>query len=332
MDKPVKAAFERDLRVIPVEDILPMRQVEDRVLRSVKYRRIARSVAEVGVIEPLVVARPRGQGLWMLLDGHVRLSILKDLGERDIRCLVSDDDEAFTYNRRVNRLATIQEHYMIVRALERGVPAEKLARALDVDVKAIQRKRDMLCGICPEVVDLLKDRSVNTSTFTMLRKMRAVRQIEAAELMISAGNFTGSYARALLVATRQSDLVQSHKPKKIGGMTADQMARMEREMASLTADFKTLEASYGDDVLHLVIASGYLSRLVANPAIEQWLAARHPEILSGFRSIISVASLDAAAADGDDDDAPPTDEGDAADGALWPRPRPEASPSDQIQS
>ena len=94
MDRPVKAAFERDLRVIPIEDILPMRQVEDRVLRSVKYRRIARSVAEVGVIEPLVVARPRGQGSWMLLDGHVRLSILKELGERDIRCLVSDDDEA----------------------------------------------------------------------------------------------------------------------------------------------------------------------------------------------------------------------------------------------
>lgn len=94
-------------------------------------------------------------------------------------------------------------------------------------------------------------------------------------------------------------------------------------MASLTADFKTLEASYGDDVLHLVIASGYLSRLVANPAIEQWLAARHPEILSGFRSIISVASLDVAAADGDDD-AAPTDEDDAPKGGLWPRPRPEA--------
>ena len=76
---------------------------------------------------------------------------------------------------------------------------------------------------------------------------------------------------------------------------------------------------------------GYLSRLVANPAIEQWLAARHPEILSGFRSIISVASLDAAAADGDDDLAP-TDEGDAAKRALWPGPRPEAGPSDQIQS
>lgn len=87
MDKPVKAAFERDLRIIPVEDILPMRQVEDRVLRSVKYRRIARSIAEVGVIEPLVVARPRGQGPWMLLDGHVRLSILKELAA------AADDDD-----------------------------------------------------------------------------------------------------------------------------------------------------------------------------------------------------------------------------------------------
>lgn len=90
----------------------------DQIIRSVKYRRIARSVAEVGVIEPLVVARPKAPGAWMLLDGHVRLEILKDLGETETRCLVADDDEAFTYNRRVNRLATIQEHDMIVRALE----------------------------------------------------------------------------------------------------------------------------------------------------------------------------------------------------------------------
>ncbi|WP_449253210.1 plasmid partitioning protein RepB C-terminal domain-containing protein [Brevundimonas naejangsanensis] len=321
MERRVKAAFEQNLKVLPMDEILPMRRLEDSILRSVKYRRIARSVAEVGVIEPLVVAKPRGQGPWMLLDGHVRLSILKELGERDVRCLISDDDEAFTYNRRVNRLATIQEHYMIVRALERGVPEEKLARALDVDVKAIQRKRDMLCGICPEVVEMLKDRSVNPSTFTMLRKMRAVRQIEAAELMISAGNFTGSYARALLAATRQSDLVRPDKPKKIGGMTPEQMARMEREMASLTADFKALESSYGDDVLHLVIASGYLSRLTANPAVEQWLATRHPEILSGFRSIISVASLDEAVEAEGDEEAMTSDDGLVAGGAsLWAKP------------
>jgi hypothetical protein len=43
---------------------------------------------------------------------------------------------------------------------------------------------------------------------------------------------------------------------------------MEREMGALQQDFKAVEASYGDDVLHLVIASGYLAKLVNNPEID----------------------------------------------------------------
>jgi ParB-like chromosome segregation protein Spo0J len=232
----------------------------------------------------------------MLLDGHVRLAILKDLGQAETRCLVAADDEAFTYNKRVNRLATVQEHFMIVRALERGVSEEKLARALNVDVKSIKRRANLLDGVAPEVVEILKDRAVNPVTFEALRKMKPMRQVEVAELMVSAGNFTSAYAKALLAATRQSDLANASKPKKVAGMTADQMARMEREMESLTKDFKALEASYGDDVLHLVIASGYLSRLVGNPEIERYMRGRHPEILDEFRAIIAAASLDRSVA------------------------------------
>lgn len=294
MTESVRAAFETRLENILLADILPMRRLTEQVIRSVKYRRIARSVAEVGVIEPLVVARPRTPGAWMLLDGHVRLAILKDLGETEARCLIADDDEAFTYNRRVNRLATIQEHYMIVRALERGVSEEKLARALDVDVKAIQRRRSLLEGVAPEVIDLLKTHNVNPVTFDALRKMRPMRQVEVAELMLSANNFTSAYAKALLAATRQTDLMRQDKPKRVGGMTPDQMARMEREMASLTQDFRALEASYGDDVLHLVVASGYLNRLLGNPLIERYLTTRHPELVEELRAIISASSLDDA--------------------------------------
>ena len=32
------------------------------------------------------------------------------MGETEVTCLISTDDEAFTYNKRVNRLAIIQEH------------------------------------------------------------------------------------------------------------------------------------------------------------------------------------------------------------------------------
>jgi len=288
----VKLAFERELITARLDQILPLRQITDHVKKTVKYRQIAQSIAEIGVIEPLAVAKAAdGEGL-MLLDGHIRHAVLVDLGQTETRCLLARDDEAFTYNKRINRLATIQEHYMIVRALERGVSEEKIARALNVDARSIRRRRSLLDGVCPEVVELLKDRSVNPVTFDVLRKMKPVRQIEVAELLLAANNFTSSYAKALLAATRQTDLARPDKPKKVGGMTPEQMARMEREMASLNQDFKALEASYGDDVLHLVIASGYLARLIGNSEIERFLTSRHPEILDEFRSIITAASLD----------------------------------------
>ena len=100
----------------------------------------------------------------------------------------------------------------------------------------------MLVGICPEVVELLKDKSVNSRTFEVLRKMKPMRQIEAAELMSTAGNYTCSYAKALLAATRQADLVKSEEPKQIAGMTPEQMARMEREMEKVQRDLKTVES------------------------------------------------------------------------------------------
>lgn len=293
MANAVKAAFEPDIVVLRVDAILPLRQVTASLRTSTKYRRIATSIGEVGIIEPLVVARPKGEeARYLLLDGHLRLAILAERGEPEVRCLVSSDDEAFTYNKRVNRLATIQEHYMIVRALERGVPEEKLARALDVDVTHIMRRRSLLEGICPAVVELLKDKQVNPTTFEVLRKMKAPRQIEAAELMAMAGNLTSSYAKALLAATRQHDLVHPDRPKNVRGMTSEQISRLEREMETLQRDFRTFESSYGDDVLNLVVATSYLSKLIANPEIEHYLATRYPEFLEEFRVIIAAASLD----------------------------------------
>ena len=50
--------------------------------------------------------------------------------------------------------------------------------------------------------------------------------------------------------------------------------------------------TYGDDVLNLVVASGYVGRLVGNPEIERYLEARHPELLSELRVIVTAVSLD----------------------------------------
>ena len=90
----------------------------------------------------------------------MRIEILKDSGETEVVCLVSTDDEAFTYNKRVSRIAIVQEHKMIVKAIERGVSEQRIAKALDVDVPSLRAKVRLLNGICPEVADMLKDKHI----------------------------------------------------------------------------------------------------------------------------------------------------------------------------
>jgi ParB-like chromosome segregation protein Spo0J len=293
MPQPVKISFRRHVVVLPLSDILPLKRVTASMKHMIKYKRIVASIGEVGIVEPLVLAPRRSDGEpYMLVDGHLRYAALLDLGDTEVPCLIADDDEAFTYNKRVNRLATVQEHYMIVTAIERGVSEERLAKALSVDVKMIKAKRTLLDGICPESTEMLRDKSIDSTVFTSLRKMKPERQIEAVELMSAMNNFTARYAQALLAATRQDDLARPERPKQVRGLTAEQMARMEREMEGLQREFKTVEASYGDSVLNLVVTSGYLAKLVANPRVCRYLERRHPEILTEFKAIVAVASLE----------------------------------------
>ena len=206
-NKTIKLAFENELLRLPLEQICPLYAVRKETKDTVKYRQVVASINEVGLVEPLVVVRDKSDPeKFMLLDGHVRLAILIDLGKTDAPCQVSTDDEAFTYNKRISRLATIQEHKMILKALERGVPEERLARALNLNIKSLQDKKRLLDGICPEAAELLKDKRIALTGFQILKKMKPMRQIEAAELMVAMNKYTVNYARSLLAATPASEL------------------------------------------------------------------------------------------------------------------------------
>ena len=293
LNLPVRIAFEKVSIRLNVSDIRPLRVVSDLVKKSPKYAQIAASVRDVGLVEPPVVARDRGvPGGYLLLDGHLRLEVLRDLGETEVMCIVSTDDEAFTYNKRISRLAIIQEHRMILKAIERGASEERIARALNVDVGNIKRKRRLLDGICPEAAEILKDKHLSVHAFGVLRKMAPLRQIEAAELMVAMNKYATSYARSLLAATPQDQLVEKHKAKVINGLRPEQVAMMERESASLDREFKMAEQSYGTDHLDLVLAKGYLGKILGNARVARYLEQNHLEILGEFRTI---AELDQGA-------------------------------------
>ena len=279
-------AFEGEGLRIEIADVQPLKLVSEAIRKTPKYAQIAASIREVGIIEPPIVARDQSEpGKYLLLDGHLRIDVLKEMGETDVTCLISTDDEAFTYNKRVNRLAMIQEHRMIVKAVERGVPEERIAKALDVDVASIVRKRRLLDGICSEVAEILKDKHIAIHTFTELKKLVPLRQIEAAELMVAMNKYTISYAKSLVAATPQAQLVEADKPKRVSGLSDEQIALMERESVNLEREFKIAEKSYGTDHLDLVLSNGYLGKLLGNARVVRYLAQHHNDILAEFQKL-----------------------------------------------
>ena len=183
----VPLGFELEPIMVSVDNMLLSRKTPVGVVASRKFMQIRSSIEAIGLIEPLSVGpADKKTGQHILLDGHIRLIALRELNYSEVPCLVATDDESYTYNSRINRLSTIQEHYMIRRAIQRGVTPERLAKALSVDITTINRKVTLLEGICPEAAELLKDRQFSADISRVIRKMKPTRQVECIELMVSA--------------------------------------------------------------------------------------------------------------------------------------------------
>lgn len=280
--------------MIPVDSLLPSTKLDARLVASHKYRQIRESILEIGLIEPLSVsAVDRKNGQHLVLDGHLRLHVMKEVGLVEVPCLVATDDESFTYNNRVSRLSTIQEHLMIRRAIDRGISAGKLAKGLCIDVSLLQKKSTLLDGICAEVVEILKDRNFSTELSPVLRRMKPTRQVECAELMVAANSVTASYARALLAATPPEMLVAGKKPLGVAALSQEQLVRMENEMSNVLAQYKVAEQSHGEEMLNLMLARGYIMKLMDNPRVMRYLQGNYAEILEEFSKIIQMTSIDA---------------------------------------
>jgi hypothetical protein len=287
----IAQAFGSDFVVVPIGSILPVKAIEKTAKASHKYRQIAASIREIGLVEPPVVIQDtRDTNSYLLLDGHLRIEVLRDLGQTEVECLLSTDDESFTYNKRISRLSPVQEQRMIAKAIERNVPRDKIARALDINVRSVARKVQLLDGICQEAIGLLKDKICPMAVFDVLRKMSPLRQIEAAELLINANNFSVSYASAILAGTPQAQLATPQTPKRLKGMTAEAIVRMERELSRLQEAVSTIQDSYGQDHLHLTVVKGYLRKLISNDRVARYLEQYQPELLVEFQKIADMTS------------------------------------------
>ena len=286
----VPLGVEENAVCLPLDAIVPLREVPASVRKSAKYAQIAASIAEIGLVEPPVVARDaEDRDRYHLLDGHLRVAILRERQETEVVCLVAIDDEAFTYNKHVSRIATIQEHKMILKALDKGVTEERLARALNVNIASIRTKRKLLAGICPEVAELLRDRHVPINTFTELRSLKPLRQIEVAQATLAMNCFKTSYVRSLVAATPTEQRAEGRR-RRVPSLSETQIKVMQGESENLSRELRQIEQSYSSDHLDLVLAIGYIKRLLGSARVVRYLAQNYAAILAEFQKLSELES------------------------------------------
>lgn len=289
----MRIGFEHQTRRIPIDALIPLKILRPGIKLTAKYKQIASSVAAVGLIEiPVVTTNSKQPGTYFLLDGLLRIEVLKDRGDTDVECLIATDDEAYTYNKEINRLAAVQEHRMIVRAIERGASETQIAEALNMDTSSVRRRSRLLNGICIEAASVLEDKHCPLIVFSLLRKMKPIRQMEAAELMAGQNNFSAGFAHAILAATPDDQRAISRaRPSDVGNISREQIARLERELATTQQRTQCVEETYGIDNLTLTVAKTYLSKLLSRPQIVQWLNIRRPDYLTEFQAIAEMSSI-----------------------------------------
>lgn len=277
--------------LLPIASITPLKEISPSLRNTPKYKQIAASLQHVGLIEPLVVFPVNPSQHW-LLDGTIRFDILKRNGTEAVKCLLATDDEAYTFNKRVNALSPIAEHHMILKAIDNGVSEEAIATALNVVVGEIRKKRSLLDGICPEAVELLKDKRTFPKALSMLKKMKPVRQVEAAELMIASNTYSVRFANALLAVTKPEFLVNPSKAPKSGARALSDSVVIEEESQNLLRDLRAAEQSYGTDILNLSVSCRFVEKLLKNSEIHKYVSKYHSDLLGEMEKLLGEVAAD----------------------------------------
>ncbi|MGJ7610681.1 MULTISPECIES: plasmid partitioning protein RepB C-terminal domain-containing protein [unclassified Variovorax] len=290
-----RTAFLKDCVVVPLQDLVYLKTLRPLVKESVAFLQIVASISEIGLVEPPAVFPDTSRkGRYFVMDGHLRIEALKQLGAKEVSCLIATDDDTYTYNKQLNKQTPVQAHKMIVAAIESGLPAERLAKTLNLSPSTIRNRFRMLDGICDEAAELLEDKLCPAKLFAILRRMKPVRQIEAAELMIGQNNFATVFADAMLLNTPPSLLV-ANTAANDDSVSVESMARLEREIAVLQSQVRAVEDSFGPDVLLLTVIKRFLSAWLDCAPVVRWLAENRPEYLKEFQSISEITQVSQSA-------------------------------------
>ncbi|MDQ0630981.1 ParB/RepB/Spo0J family partition protein [Pantoea agglomerans] len=288
----IKCCFNEETVSLNISDLLPTKKMPLNYDRSEKFIQIKCTLKAIGLIEPILIYIDGDKNEIKILDGHLRIEALKELGETKVECLVSTVYDTYTPNTKVNQVTIIQIQKMLKDAIKAGVPIELLSSSLNVSVESLKGKISILNGISPKVIEILNDKNVPKATFQALKKMVPLRQLECANLMIKFDNFSKNFSHSLLQSSPKETLVEtlSKTPASKEGHKKI-IERLEKEMAHVHVDADKLKETYGSNSLKLTIIISHIKTLLENQVLFRWMHKNKPDLLNELIKISEINSL-----------------------------------------
>lgn len=286
----IKQCFNNHFHLYPIASLAPSRSIPFNVRSSNKYKQILTSMSEIGLIEPIMIFIT-DNGEHKILDGHLRIEVLKDLAITHAHCLISPVEDTYSYNKRVNHLTILQEQRMLQKAVESGVSVEKLCAVLGLSQGIINTRLRISEGISKEALALLADKNVSQNVFDVLRKIKLHKQMDFVATMIALNNFTKKFALSMLHALPTEHLVRKPDNAPEDKDMIKTLARLEKEMAALQVETQDIQNEFAENNLNLMVVRSYIAKLLSKNEIIHWLYDNKSEYLDVLKKVVAIKHL-----------------------------------------
>ncbi|MBZ9678283.1 plasmid partitioning protein RepB C-terminal domain-containing protein [Mesorhizobium sp. ES1-1] len=149
--------------------------------------------------------------------------------------------------------------------------------------------RQLVGGICPDAIDLLRDIPVKPKMFGLLQKVLPVRQLEIVRLMVVLDRVGLTFAKMLIALTPKAMLVEGFRPTTVATLTQEMREAMTLELERLSAGVLKAAEQHGRATLELIAASHYFDRLMDNSKIVRYLARNFSGHFEEFHNLTATS-------------------------------------------
>ncbi|RUV97973.1 MAG: hypothetical protein EOQ55_01005 [Mesorhizobium sp.] len=142
-------------------------------------------------------------------------------------------------------------------------------------------------GVCLEALDLLNDFGAPVKIFPLLREVVPSRQVEIVRLMLALDRVQFRVARVLIALTPRAQLTDPFAPRKqYEGISPTRLADMQTDLAKVSHEYLSAASTHGATVLNLIAVTGYIDKLLNNPALVRFMARNFAGHLEVYQELL----------------------------------------------